>query len=53
MEFKVIAEYFDKLEKISSRLQLTALLADLLSKSDKAIIDKVVYIIQGKLWPDF
>ncbi|BDB97088.1 ATP-dependent DNA ligase [Saccharolobus caldissimus] len=53
MEFKVIAEYFDKLEKISSRLQLTALLADLLSKTDKSVIDKVVYIIQGKLWPDF
>jgi len=53
MEFKVIAEYFDKLEKISSRLQLTALLADLLSKTDKSVIDKVVYLIQGKLWPDF
>ncbi|MEM0304848.1 MAG: ATP-dependent DNA ligase [Saccharolobus sp.] len=53
MEFKVIAEYFDKLEKISSRLQLTALLADLFSKTDKSVIDKVVYLIQGKLWPDF
>ncbi|WP_338599809.1 ATP-dependent DNA ligase [Sulfolobus tengchongensis] len=53
MQFKVIAEYFDKLEKISSRLQLTALLADLLNKTDRSVIDKVVYLIQGKLWPDF
>ena len=53
MEFKLIAEYFDKLEKISSRLQLTALLTDLFKKSDKNVIDKVVYLIQGKLWPDF
>ncbi|MFP3201856.1 MAG: ATP-dependent DNA ligase [Sulfolobus sp.] len=53
MEFKLIADYFDKLEKISSRIQLTALLTDLFKKSDKNVIDKVVYIIQGKLWPDF
>ncbi|BFH73248.1 ATP-dependent DNA ligase [Sulfurisphaera javensis] len=53
MEFKLIAEYFDKLEKISSRLQLTALLTDLFKKADKNVIDKVVYLIQGKLWPDF
>ena len=53
MEFKLIAEYFDKLERISSRIQITSLLTDLFKKSDKNIIDKVVYIIQGKLWPDF
>ncbi|AWR94341.1 ATP-dependent DNA ligase [Acidianus brierleyi] len=53
MEFKVIADYFDKLEKISSRIQLTATLADLFKNTDKTVIDKVVYLIQGKLWPDF
>jgi len=53
VEFKLIAEYFDRLEKISSRIQLTALLTDLLKKSDKDVIDKVIYITQGKLWPDF
>ena len=53
VQFRLIAEYFDKLERISSRLQLTALLADLLKKTDKNVIDKVVYLIQGKLWPDF
>ncbi|MCG2910984.1 MAG: DNA ligase, partial [Sulfolobales archaeon] len=53
MEFRLIAEYFDKLERISSRIQLTALLADLLKKTPPDVIDKVVYLIQGKLWPDF
>ncbi len=53
MEFKVIADYFDKLEKISSRIQLTATLADLFKNTDKSVVDKVVYLIQGKLWPDF
>lgn len=53
MEFKLIAEYFDKLERISSRIQITSLLTDLFKKSDKDVIDKVTYIIQGKLWPDF
>ncbi|AWR97336.1 ATP-dependent DNA ligase [Acidianus sulfidivorans JP7] len=53
MEFKIIAEYFDRLEKISSRIQLTSLLSDLFKNTDKNVIDKVVYLIQGKLWPDF
>jgi len=53
VEFRLIAEYFDKLERISSRIQLTALLADLLKKTPPDVIDKVVYLIQGKLWPDF
>ncbi|MCI2415476.1 MAG: ATP-dependent DNA ligase [Candidatus Aramenus sp.] len=53
MEFKIIAEYFDRLEKISSRIQLTSILADLFKQTDKSVIDKIVYLIQGKLWPDF
>ncbi|MFP3204392.1 MAG: ATP-dependent DNA ligase [Metallosphaera yellowstonensis] len=53
MEFKLIAEYFDRLEKISSRLQLTSLLSDLFHKTDPSLMDKVVYLIQGRLWPDF
>ncbi|MEM0113784.1 MAG: ATP-dependent DNA ligase, partial [Metallosphaera sp.] len=53
MKFKLIAEYFDKLEKISSRIQLTSLLSDLFKNTDKNTISKVVYIIQGRLWPDF
>jgi DNA ligase-1 len=53
MKFKLIADYFDKLEKISSRIQLTSLLANLISETDPSVVDKVVYIIQGKLWPEF
>lgn len=53
MEFKKIAEYFDQLEKISSRIQLTEILSSLLRETPPEDIDKVVYIIQGKLWPDF
>jgi len=53
MKFRVVAEYFDKLEEISSRLQLSATLADLFRVTEKTVLDKVVYLIQGKLWPDF
>ncbi|QKQ99994.1 ATP-dependent DNA ligase [Metallosphaera tengchongensis] len=53
MKFKLIAEYFDKLEKITSRIQLTSLLSELFSKTDRDLLDKVVYLIQGRLWPDF
>ncbi|BCU68346.1 ATP-dependent DNA ligase [Sulfolobales archaeon HS-7] len=53
MDFKIVAEYFDRLEKISSRIQLTNLLSELFLKTDKQHVDKIIYIIQGKLWPDF
>ncbi|BBD72504.1 ATP-dependent DNA ligase [Sulfodiicoccus acidiphilus] len=53
MKFGMVAEYFAKLEDISSRLQLSATLAELFRSADKAVLDKVVYLIQGKLWPDF
>ena len=53
MKFKLIAEYFDRLEKISSRIQLTSLLSDLFKNTEREVIDKVVYLIQGRLWPDF
>ena len=56
MEFIEIANTFEKLEKITSRTQMVGILTVLFKKiKDKApsIIDKVVYFIQGKLWPDW
>ncbi len=53
MKFIVLAETFDKLEKVSSRIQLTNILVDLFKKTPKDVIDKVIYLMQGKLWPDW
>ena len=41
------------MEQTSSRLALTEYLVGLLKKTPTAIIDKVTYLIQGKLYPDY
>ncbi len=53
MPFIEIAETFERLEAITSRTQMTVLLVNLFKKTPSEIIDKVVYIIQGRLWPDW
>ncbi len=56
MKFKYIADTFEKIESTSSRTQIVATLSALLKKvidENKDIIDKVVYFIQGRLWPDW
>ena len=53
MQFREVAEYFEKIEKVSSRLEMTDLLGNLLSKAPKSDIANVIYLSQGKLGPDF
>lgn len=53
MLFRVVAETLSKIEAITSRTAITELLANLFRKTDPEVIDKVVYLIQGKLWPDW
>ncbi|HDD26243.1 MAG TPA: DNA ligase, partial [Acidilobales archaeon] len=53
MEFKILADVFKKLELTSSRTQLTYYLVSLFRKTPPEVIDKVIYLIQGKLWPDW
>lgn len=51
MSFKELAEYFRKIEQTSSRLKMTEILANLFKKIDKREIDKVLYLLQGRLLP--
>ncbi|RLG80497.1 MAG: ATP-dependent DNA ligase [Thermoprotei archaeon] len=53
MDLQVLVQAFDKLESITSRTQMTLILVDLFRKTPASIIDKVIYLIQGKLWPDW
>jgi DNA ligase 1 len=41
------------MEKTTSRISLTSNLVELFKKTPREIIDKVVYLIQGKLAPDY
>ena len=53
MDYAVIADAYEKIEATSKRLEMTDLLVDLLKSTPKEIISKVVYLTQGKLYPDF
>ncbi len=53
MEYAVIADAYEKIEATTKRLEMTDLLVDLLKKTPKDVIAKVVYLTQGKLYPDF
>ncbi len=53
MEFSILADSFYKMESTRKRLELTQLLVELFEKSPDDVISKIVYLIQGKLRPDF
>jgi DNA ligase-1 len=48
-----MAESYEKIEATTKRLEMTDYLVELLKKTPKDIVDKVVYLTQGKLYPDF
>jgi DNA ligase-1 len=53
LQFSLIADCYEKIEATTKRLEMTDYLAQLMMLAPKAIIDKVVYLTQGKLYPDF
>ena len=53
MKFKELTEYFEKLEKTSSRLTLIEILSELFRITPNEEIEKIVYLIQGRLAPFF
>lgn len=53
MLYREIAETYEKIEGTTKRLEMTDYLVELLKKTPRNIIDKVVYLTQGKLYPDF
>ncbi|MCW4055561.1 MAG: ATP-dependent DNA ligase [Candidatus Bathyarchaeota archaeon] len=53
MEFSLIADCYEKIEATAKRLEMTDYLVELLRLAPRDVIDKVVYLTQGKLYPDF
>jgi len=53
LKYAEIADAYEKIEATTKRLEMTDLLVNLLKKTPKDIIDKVVYLTQGKIYPDF
>jgi len=53
MLFSVVAEYFNKIESAGSRLKMTDLIAELLSKANAIEAKQLVYLMQGRIAPQF
>jgi DNA ligase-1 len=53
LNYTVIADAYEKIEATTKRLEMTDLLVDLLKNTPKDVIAKVVYLTQGKIYPDF
>ncbi len=53
MKYSIIADAYEKIGSTTKRLEMTDLLVDLLKNTSKEVIDKVAYLTQGKLYPDF
>jgi DNA ligase-1 len=53
MEFARVVEVYDRIEATTKRLEMTSLLVDLLRSTPREDLDKVVYLTQGRIHPDY
>src|SRR3989449_1864724 len=53
MLYSRMVETYQKIEATTKRLEISKLLVDLLRETPPEIVDKVVYLTQGKLYPDY
>lgn len=53
MKYNELVSFYSKIESTSKRLEMTSYLIDLFKRSPPELMDKIVYLTQGKLYPDF
>ena len=53
MKYSIMADAYEKIESTTKRLEMTDYLVEFLKNTPKDVIDKVAYLTQGKLYPDF
>lgn len=53
MLYDTLVEYYAKLEATSKRLEMTDILVELFKEATADEIDKIVYLTQGKIHPDW
>jgi DNA ligase-1 len=53
MLFSELVEFYERIEATTKRLEMTDILVELFKKTDPKIIDKVVYMTLGELYPPF
>jgi len=53
LPYAEIVNTYEKISKTTSRLEITDILVSLLKKATKEDVDKIIYLTQGKLYPDY
>jgi DNA ligase-1 len=53
LKYSVIADAYERIEATTKRLEMTDLLVELLKNTPREVIDKVAYLTQGRIYPDF
>lgn len=53
MYFSTLSQYFQKLEKTASRLEMTEILSDLFKNANADEIGKICYLLQGRVLPAY
>jgi len=53
LRYSLVADAYERIEATTKRLEMTDYLVELLKNTPKTVIDKAVYLTQGKLYPDF
>ena len=53
LDFSLIVKILEEMEQTASRLELTNYLVTLFKSTSPELIDKVIYLIQGKIRPDY
>jgi DNA ligase-1 len=53
MDYKLLCDYYEKLEGESSKLGKTKILAELFSRSSSEELEKIVFLVQGIVYPKY
>lgn len=53
MDYETLCEYYEMIEKTTKRKEMTTYLVSLFEKAMPEEIDKIIYLTQGKLHPDW
>ncbi|MEW5761186.1 MAG: ATP-dependent DNA ligase [Candidatus Thermoplasmatota archaeon] len=53
MDYINLVESYEKIEKTTKRLEIIEILVELFKNTPNDVIDKVVYLTMGKLYPDY
>ncbi len=51
MDYSKLVESYDKLEKTTKRLEKTKIIAELLKNTPEDLLDKVLYLLEGRVFP--